>query len=286
MVNDIKYVGGVEFKEIKEIIEDNPGYYRAFMLGNDKSYTGIYSFKTHSRYDINFKGYKAVDNTIFLLYDYSKAHIYSLESNLIKSFNYESRNIDLTISSGNRYYYLSRNSNYANNKCIILDANYNTLFNSKQFEYAYIKDDRLYTYESENNKKKILVYSLDGNRINNNVNPDFNVIGYITDTYAIGILNNKITVVNAETGEIINDEIPIGNYKNIEIIRESEISAIRDNIKIDLETRDNTDEIVLMVYTDNNETTYYHYKKTCSTNECTVTGKKIENWRNDKNMLI
>ena len=192
---------------------------------------------------------------------------------LIKTLNYPGKIIKLAkVNSLARYYYLSTNINHPQTNCLILDANFNILFNSKVFKYAYILNENLYSYEYANKVNKVVVYNLDGSRIDNNINSNFKLLDYISGTNAIGTMDDKITIVDVSTGEIINQELAIDkNYKSIEAIREEYISEIQ------LKNLPSTATgIVIKIITDNNKVIFYHYIIDYSNNQQTIKIEEIK----------
>lgn len=268
------YNDEIKFEEIDSILEINNNI-QGYILGKNGKRNGIYSVKTNKKDIFDFTGYNRFeyDQSNILFYSNDKSYIYNIDSGLIKTLNYPGKIIKLAkVNSLARYYYLSTNINHPQTNCLILDANFNILFNSKVFKYAYILNENLYSYEYANKVNKVVIYNLDGSRIDNNINSNFKLLDYISGTNAIGTMDDKITIVDVSTGEIINQELAIDkNYKSIEAIREEYISEIQ------LKNLPSTaNGIVIKIITDNNKVIFYHYIIDYSNNQQTIKIEEIK----------
>lgn len=215
-----------EFKmsEVKGII-DNYDSINLLVIGDNKKNKGLYSTSLHKLKDINFNYYSKIQGYVeeqkILLNDTQKNYIYDYESDDLITTNYNGKSLAV-VNSNAKYYFLSKDENNYNKDCVVLDSNYNFLFNSKVFEYAEIINNLLFTYETNNGKRIAHIYNLDGNEIKNYLDENFELFGYYGQ-YSVGKLNNKLVFINNFNKQIYRSEYDIdSNNYTYQVLSKSE----------------------------------------------------------------
>ena len=252
------YKDNVEFSQIENLVDDDSNIL-AFILGNDIKYTGIYSVLSYSLKEVSFSGYTKINNAEYdlMLYGNGKDNLYNLTTNEIKTINFAGFSMGISHSNGMTYYFLSQNYTDYNKNCIILDSNYNFLFNSKVFEYAFIYEDKLYTYETVKQRKSPHVYNLIGNEITNYFSDNFEIYGYFSNSFVVGKQDNKLIVMRVSDKQIFDSvDEDITDYTFGTILSKDEATYLVSNNKL---APLGENECILFLYNDNGKKLYIRY---------------------------
>ena len=251
---------------IKQLIDPYNEYFNLFM-GNDKGYTGIYSLKSKKFYPINYSSYYSY-YPLYVLRDSTKSHVYNIFTEEYKTYDFEITGIYCTFTDvKNNYCLFSDNGiNHNHNVRIFVDDdnNYYPILDEKLFHYVSIgSDGTIYSYDLIDNKKVITAYDLTtGNQKDINTIPEgFEFIDYMFETYAVGVLDGKVTILNVSDGTIYDQSISIPNDEfKASIVYENHFSDF--NVELDFQCNEafENDEIILTLYKNEKESYYYHYR--------------------------
>ncbi|MBQ6324093.1 MAG: hypothetical protein IJI22_04635 [Bacilli bacterium] len=222
-----------KFDEIETVIDNYQGIEALLLAGTNSKYSGVYSAVGIKK--IDFDEYQDISTLTpeykILISSKGMTYLYNyLDGNILK-INYSAKTMKGTFLGNDRYYYLSSDTD-SRKKCIILDANYNSLFNSKRFDYAYLYDNKLFTYEDAQNGKKPHIYDLTGNEIADYFSPDFELFTYL-DNYAVGRKNNKLTVIKLDSSDISDSSLDISGYKFVKLLDRKEKDELGKEINVD-----------------------------------------------------
>ena len=271
-----------KFSDLVEIV-DNKSYKKSvvntYIFGkkDDKSpsYTGFYDKNYDALYEGVFYKYYVFNNFTYLLSDLSGSHIYDAKDNKTFDYNFVAYYLGVTYDKDVKYYYLSNNRYNYNRDCVILDNNYNTIFNSKRFEYANIYNGKLYSYETINNKKEFVLYDLTGSRIESNLPNNFEFIDYTKiPMLAFGIINDKINILYLDSNSIIDDSVTVSRgYSEVRVFEEQSFDII-EGISVSRDDYLDSDEYVISIKYDD-RVDYYYYKIIITGTGYGVTSKKL-----------